>query len=166
MSGRPSEHRFPLRSIGVIKTPFTVAEGTPIQPLYAEGVEGRVILDEQYEAALADIDGFERLWLVYWLDRAAAFQPTVIPYRDTKAHGIFATRSPCRANPIGLSLVRLAGRSGTELSILDIDVLDNTPLLDIKPYVPDFDARPNSRAGWFDQAGVDRRFADGRFHSP
>jgi len=159
-----SEQVFSARAIGVIKTPFTRAEGTPIQSTYASGVEGQVILDDKYEPALADIEGFERLWLVYWLDRAGPFQPAVIPYRDTVAHGLFATRSPCRVNPIGLSLVCLVGRSGCQLSIRDVDVLDGTPLLDIKPYVPDFDARPGSRAGWFDQAVVDRRVADGRFH--
>jgi tRNA-Thr(GGU) m(6)t(6)A37 methyltransferase TsaA len=164
MSAGRSVFEFSARAIGVIKTPFTRAEGTPIQPLYAEGVEGRVVLDDQYEAALADIEGFERLWLVYWFDRAGPFQPSVIPYRDTTPHGLFATRSPCRANPIGLSLVRLIGRSGKELSILDIDVLDDTPLLDIKPYVPEFDSHPGSRAGWFDLSCADVRVADDRFH--
>ena len=153
-----------FRPIGRIRTPFLSAAGTPIQAVYAHGVEGRVIVDPPYEAALADIEGFERIWLIYWLDRAAPFQPLVTPYRDTKQHGLFATRSPCRPNPIGLSLVRLQGRIGPELTIVDVDLLDNTPLLDIKPYVPEFDARPDSRAGWFENAGVDRQTADDRFH--
>jgi tRNA-Thr(GGU) m(6)t(6)A37 methyltransferase TsaA len=156
---------FSVRRIGVVRTPFLHAEGTPIQPVYALGAAGKVIVDEPYAEALADIEGFERIWLVYWLDRAGPFRPKVVPYRDTVEHGILATRSPSRPNPIGLSLVRLVGREQCVLSVCDVDLLDNTPLLDIKPYVPEFDARPASRAGWLETAGVDRRTADGRFHS-
>lgn len=156
---------FPVRRIGVIRTPFLSAEGTPIQPVYSAGAEGNVLIDEPYEDALSDLEGFERIWLVYWLDRAGPYRPRVVPYRDTVEHGVLATRSPCRPNPIGLSLVCLTAREGRCLSIRDVDVLDNTPLIDIKPYVPEFDARPDSRSGWFERAGADRRFADDRFHA-
>lgn len=159
-----AERALSLQSIGVIKTPFASAEGTPIQPLYGEGIEGRVVLFDRYEPALVDLDGFERIWVVYWIDRAGPYHPQVVPYRDTGQHGLFATRSPCRPNPIGLSLVRLISRTGCELSIADVEMLDDTPLLDIKPYVPAFDCRPGSRAGWFDRATADTRFADARFH--
>jgi tRNA (adenine37-N6)-methyltransferase len=153
-----------LRVIGRIRTPFVEVTGTPIQPAYARGAEGQVIVASRFARALDDIEGFERLWLVYWLDRAGTFRPRVVPYRDTREHGLFATRSPCRPNPIGLSVVRLLGRDGRVLRVADVDVLDRTPLLDIKPYVPEFDAHPSSRAGWFESCGVDRRVADGRFH--
>lgn len=124
------------------------------------------MVDAAYEAALEDIDGFERLWLIYWMDRVGQYKPRVIPYRDTREHGLFATRSPSRPNPIGMSIVRLIKREGAILHIADIDILDGTPLLDIKPYVPEFDAHPVCRAGWFDAPGVDRRQADSRFHTP
>lgn len=155
-----------VQPIGNIRTPFPQASGTPIQPAYAHGAEGRVIVFEQFAGALYDIEGFERVWLIYWLDRAAGFEPRVIPYRDTREHGLFATRSPCRPNPIGMSVVRLTRREGCVLHVADVDILDNTPLLDIKPYVPVFDAHPSSRAGWLDTCGADRRHADDRFHLP
>lgn len=158
------ENSFPARSIGLIHTPFAEAVGTPIQPVFAQGAIGQVIIDEQYAAALDDIEGFDRIWLIYWLNRASAFQPRVIPYRDTKEHGLFATRSPCRPNPIGMSTVRLLGREGCALQVADVDVLDGTPLLDLKPYVPQFDAFPGSKAGWFEQTDVDRQVSDERFY--
>jgi tRNA-Thr(GGU) m(6)t(6)A37 methyltransferase TsaA len=155
-----------LRVIGHIQTPFVQASGTPIQPAYAGGAEGTVLVEERYAAALDDLEGFERVWLVYWLDRIdpGAFQPRVVPYRDTRERGLFATRSPCRPNPLGLSVVRLRGREGTLLRVADVDMLDGTPLIDIKPYVPEFDAHPNARAGWFERRAVDCTVADGRFH--
>jgi tRNA-Thr(GGU) m(6)t(6)A37 methyltransferase TsaA len=140
------------------------ASGTPIQTVYGKETEAQVVVDEAYKAALDDIDGFERIWLIYWMDRVGQYKPKVVPYRDTMEHGLFATRSPSRPNPIGMSIVRLIKRNGAILHIADIDILDGTPLLDIKPYVPEFDAHPVSRAGWFDKAGVDRRKADARFH--
>jgi tRNA-Thr(GGU) m(6)t(6)A37 methyltransferase TsaA len=155
-----------LRTIGRIRTPFRAGNGTPIQPAYARGAEGQVIVDDRFADALDDIEGFERVWLIYWMDRVVAFQPRVVPYRDTHEHGLFATRSPCRPNPIGLSVVRLLSREACVLRIADVDILDDTPLLDIKPYVPEFDAHPSSRAGWFETGGVDCRVADGRFHPP
>lgn len=153
-----------LRPVGVIRSPFTAAVGTPIQPAYAGGAEGEVIVAAPYAEALNDIEGFERVWLIYWMDRVGGFQPRVTPYRDTRAHGLFATRAPCRPNPIGLSVVRLLRREGYILHVSDLDILDDTPLLDIKPYVPEFDAHPRSRAGWFEEPGEDRRLADDRFH--
>ncbi len=155
-----------LQAIGIIRTPFLQALGTPIQPAYGKGVEGEVHIYESYVPALDDIDGFERIWLIYWMDRVGQFKARVVPYRDTRERGLFATRSPNRPNPIGISVVRLLRRKGGTLYVSDIDILDGTQLLDIKPYVPEFDSCPNSRAGWFDNAGVDRQFADERFHDP
>ena len=149
--------------IGVIRSPHVSVAGTPIQPAFAEQVEGTVVLDEDLEPALADIDGFERIWLVYWLDRAAPFRPRVVPFRDVRERGLFATRAPCRPNAVGLSVVRLLGRKRNVLRVRGLDILDGTPLLDIKPYVPQFDAHPGSAAGWFDERAEDRHVADDRF---
>ena len=145
--------------------PFIEASGTPIQSMYAEGVEGDVWVNEAYVDALMDIEGFERVWLIYWLDRVGCYRPRVVPYRDTREHGLFATRSPCRPNPIGISVVRLLRREERVLHVVDVDILDKTPLLDIKPYVPEFDSHPMSRAGWFDHGRSNREVADNRFHA-
>lgn len=153
------------RAVGTIRSPFREPAGTPIQSVYGRDVEGSIALDESFAPALDDIEGFERLWLIYWMDRTGPFKPRILPYRDTVEHGLFATRSPNRPNPIGMSVVRLIRREGATLYVADMDILDGTPLLDIKPYVPEFDCHANSRAGWFEKAGVDRRVADDRFHS-
>jgi tRNA-Thr(GGU) m(6)t(6)A37 methyltransferase TsaA len=161
---RDADTRLELRSIGRIRTRFVSPAATPIQPAYADGAAGEVWVDEPYAAALDDLDGFERIWLLYWMDRASAHRLHVVPYRDTRERGLFATRAPSRPNPIGMSAVTLVRREGRVLYVCGVDVLDGTPLLDIKPYVPEFDAHPTARAGWLDQAGVDRRTADTRFH--
>jgi tRNA-Thr(GGU) m(6)t(6)A37 methyltransferase TsaA len=155
--------QFLLRPIGIIRTPYATCVGTPIQTVYGRDIQGEVIVNQEYEPALADIEGFERLWLIYWLDRAGPFKQHVVPYRDTREHGLFATRSPCRPNPIGMSAVRLLGREGHRLRVVDLDILDGTPLLDIKPYAPVFDAHVPSAAGWLDKTTEDRRIADDRF---
>lgn len=153
-----------LTVIGTIHTPYRTAQGTPIQPRFGAGVEASIVVRDEYGSALQDIEGFERLWLLYWLDRAGPFAPLVVPYRDDQPHGLFATRSPARPNPIGLSVVRFLARNGNVLRVADIDVRDGTPLLDIKPYVPQVDAHPQSKAGWFDSSRVERTTADNRFH--
>lgn len=153
-----------LTPIGVIRSDHKTAAGTPIQPTYAEQCQGRVIVDAEFEEALEDIEGFDRVWLIYILDRAGDYRPRIVPYRDTREHGLFATRSPCRPNPIGLSVVHLVARDRNVLRVRGIDVLDDTPLLDIKPYVPEFDAHPVSKAGWLDERRSERTRADSRFH--
>jgi tRNA-Thr(GGU) m(6)t(6)A37 methyltransferase TsaA len=153
-----------MQPIGTIRSPHRSPAGTPIQPTYAEEVEGEVVVDERFAAALDDIDGFARIWLIYCIDRARPWTPKVVPYRDTQERGLFATRAPSRPNPIGLSVVRLLGREGNVLRVRGLDILDDTPLLDIKPYVPEFDAFTDSKAGWLDERPEDRREADDRFH--
>lgn len=160
------ESTLSLRIIGRIRTPFVQPPGTPIQPAYAGGAAGQVLVDEAFAGALDDLGGFERIWLLYWMNRASPFRPKVIPYRDTRERGLFSTRSPSRPNPIGMSAVRLVKREGRTLHVEDVDILDDTPLLDIKPYVPEFDARPSSKAGWLDEVGAAREVADERFHRP
>ena len=149
--------------IGVIRSPFKRATGTPIQPCRAQGVEGTVEIDPIWTDALTDLADFDRIWLLYWFDRASAARALVVPYRDTVQHGVFATRAPARPNPIGMSNVGLLGIQGNVLRVADIDILDGTPLLDIKPYVPQYDHYPAPRCGWID--GVPDRpvVADARF---
>lgn len=164
MDARDARDGIVMRPIGVLRSPFVAAAGTPIQPVYAQGAAGRIELLPEYEPALADLDGFERLWVVYWMDRVREYRPRVVPYRDEHERGLFATRSPVRPNPLGISVLRLVRRAGVALEVADVDVLDGTPVLDVKPYVPAFDAFPGAKAGWFDACGEDRRVADDRFH--
>jgi len=140
-----------VRPIGIIRSPHTSAERTPIQPVYAAGVRGTVELLTEYAEGLSDLEGFSHIWLVYVFDRATAARLMVRPFLDDVARGVFATRAPCRPNPIGLSLVRLLGRDGGTLHVEDVDILDGTPLLDIKPYVTRFDVRAGARCGWQDE---------------
>jgi tRNA-Thr(GGU) m(6)t(6)A37 methyltransferase TsaA len=149
--------------IGRIHSPFKQAAGAPIQPSRASGTEGFVRVAPQYAAALKDLAGFDRIWLIYWFDRAAAAKLTVIPYRDVVERGLFATRAPARINPIGLSNVRLLGIEGAVLRIADVDILDDTPLLDIKPYVPAYDNYPVQHLGWIDTVPDRPVLADDRF---
>jgi tRNA (adenine37-N6)-methyltransferase len=149
--------------IGTIHSPFNEPGGTPIQSSLAQDTEGTVVVFPEYADALQDVCGFERVWLLYWLDRAPPPRLRVVPFRDEVEHGLFATRAPCRPNPIGLSCVRLLGIERNVLTIGGVDILDGTPLLDIKPYVPEFDAFPRSRAGWMENGGNRRTLADDRF---
>jgi tRNA (adenine37-N6)-methyltransferase len=152
-----------LQPIGVIHSPYTAQAGTPIQSVYAPDARGSVTLFEPYSEAVADLEGFERIWLIYHLHQISGWQPRVVPYRDTVERGVFATRSPARPNAIGLSVVSLLAVDGATLTIAGVDVLDGTPLVDIKPYVPAFDCYPGSRAGWLDASGSTRTRADDRF---
>lgn len=153
-----------IEPIGVIETPFGKPAGTPIQSVRAKGARGRVRVDPRYCAALKDIAGFERIWLLYWLHQAPEPRLCLTPFLDIHEHGVFATRAPARPCPIGISAVRLLGaHEDGVLDVADVDMIDGTPLLDIKPYVPEFDSHPNSRAGWFDEVTSRRCLADGRF---
>ena len=151
-----------LKSIGVIHSPFTEPPGVPIQPRYAQGAEGTVEVFEPFAEGLADLEGFERVWLVYWFHKAPPARLIVVPFKDSQERGLFATRAPCRPNPIGLSCVRLLGIEGRTLRVAELDILDGTPLLDIKPYAPQFDCYDVHRCGWLDRGGG-RTTADGRF---
>ena len=154
--------KFELTPIGFIHSPHRQAEGTPIQPRWAADIEGTLEVLPEFAPGLRDLDGFDRIWLLYWFDRARTAQLEVVPYLDTQTRGIFATRAPSRPNPIGLSCVRLLAVEGARLRVADLDVLEGTPLLDIKPYVPDCDVFPVDRIGWYANARGSR-LADGRF---
>ena len=151
--------------IGIIHTPFLKLEGMPIQPSGAVGVKGTVELLPEYADGLKDLDGFSHIILLFLLHRSEGFDLRVIPFMDSSPRGVFATRAPRRPNPIGLSIVRLSSIEGSILHIEDVDILDSTPLLDIKPYVPDFDPRGDVRTGWLEHASltVAEKRSDGRF---
>jgi len=134
--------------IGHIQSPFHQAEGMPIQASGASNVEGTVKVDAMYADGLSDIEAFSHIILLYVFHRSEGFQLQVKPFLDNSVHGVFATRAPCRPNPIGLSVVELLKRDGNILLIKGVDVLDGTPLLDIKPYVPAFDVFQVSSVGW------------------
>jgi tRNA (adenine37-N6)-methyltransferase len=148
-----------LTPVGVIHSDHIEPRRTPIQPVCSQGSAGVIEIFPEYEEALDDIEGFSHLHLIYWLHRAGeatnavsgARSLKVVPFLDDVPRGIFATRSPIRPNPIGLSVVRLVERRGRELVVEDLDVLDGTPLLDIKPYVEGFDLRVGTRGGWTEQ---------------
>jgi tRNA-Thr(GGU) m(6)t(6)A37 methyltransferase TsaA len=151
--------------IGIIHSPFTEPEGTPIQPRFADGVAGHVEVFEEYEAGLADLEGFSHVHLIYHFHRSSGYSMRVIPYMDDSERGLFATRSPRRPNPIGLSVVRLERVEGRLLHVADLDVIDGTPLLDIKPFNPSVDHRGASSVGWMEGKAFSVRGgrADGRF---
>lgn len=138
-----------FKPIGRIHSLFAEPKGTPIQPTAAQDVDGKIILDPEYTEGLKDIEGFSHLILLYHLHLIKEAQLTVKPFLDTEYHGVFATRSPSRPNAIGLSVVRLIKAEGATLYIRDVDIVDGTPLLDIKPYVPEFDSRLTDKTGWF-----------------
>jgi tRNA-Thr(GGU) m(6)t(6)A37 methyltransferase TsaA len=154
-----------IEPIGVIETAFREPAGTPIQPSRANGARGKVRIEARFQAGLQDLAGFERIWLIYWLHKAPASSLVLTPFLDQRQRGVFATRAPARPSPIGISAVRLLAVQEGILEVADVDMIDGTPLLDIKPYVPEFDCYPASKAGWFDESNSKRRLADDRFDS-
>jgi tRNA-Thr(GGU) m(6)t(6)A37 methyltransferase TsaA len=156
---------FTYTPIGVIRSPFRDLVGMPIQPGGARGVPGTVEVFEEFRAGLADLGGFSRIILIYPFHRSVGWSLEVTPFLDDRPRGVFSTRAPRRPNAIGISIVRLVEVRDGELAIGDVDILDGTPLFDIKPYVPAFDSFPDERSGWL--TGCDERVAsarsDGRF---
>lgn len=155
-----------MRPIGFIRSPFITPTEMPIQPPGAKGIEGTVELRPEFAEGLQDLEGFSHIILLYLFDRSSGYELRVIPFLDDRPHGLFATRAPKRPNPIGFSVVALKRVQGSVLHIVDVDVLDRTPLLDIKPYVPAFDAPSNCRTGWLEESGENARnkLSDDRFH--
>lgn len=156
------------RPIGIVHTPFTDIDGMPIQPTAALGVRGCIVLEAEFCPGLLDLDGFSHLTLLYHLHEVGQAGLVVVPFLDDTPHGIFATRSPARPNPLGISTVRLVEIRGCTVEIEDVDMLDGTPLLDIKPYVPAFDNRQGARIGWFSGRldNLTEARADLRFRKP
>jgi len=145
----PNQLEFIMRPIGVIHSPFTDKNQTPIQPSRSQAI-GQVEVYPEFAEGLQDVEGFSHVILLYVFHCSTGYTLRVKPFLDDALHGLFATRYPCRPNPIGLSIVCLIARHDNVLEIEGVDVLDGTPLLDIKPYVPDFDARENVRVGWYE----------------
>ena len=138
-----------MHPIGVIHSPFTDKDQTPIQASRSQAV-GLVEIYPEFAEGLLDIDGFSHLILLYAFHRSAGYSLHVQPFLDDQVHGLFATRYPARPNPIGLSIVKLLIRQDRNLTVEGVDVLDETPLLDIKPFVPEFDLRTVIRTGWYE----------------
>lgn len=155
------------KPIGVIRSPFKTPDGMPVQPSGSKTVKGTVIVDPEYEEGLEDLDGFSHIILIYYFHKSRGFSLKVIPFLDDRQRGLFSTRAPGRPNPIGLSVVRLKKISGNILEIKNVDILDGTPLLDIKPLVPEFDHGRKIRTGWLEKAASKARNkkSDKRFSS-
>jgi tRNA-Thr(GGU) m(6)t(6)A37 methyltransferase TsaA len=144
---------FKFKAIGVIQTCFTTKNEAPIQGSFHPDANGTVEVFAEFADGLQDIELFSNVILIYHFDRAGEMHLVRRPFLDDVSHGIFATRHPCRPNGIGISIVRLLRREGNLLVVGGIDVLDGTPLLDIKPYVPRFDSVPEASEGWFTDKG-------------
>ena len=139
---------FKFKQIGIIHSPFKETKGTPIQATAAKGIEGTVELFGIYSRGLKDLKGFSHIVLIYYFHLVRETSLEVIPFMDDQSHGIFSTRAPGRPNPIGISTVRLIKIDGHLLQVQDLDIVDGTPLLDIKPYIPEFDFRDDIKIGW------------------
>lgn len=138
-----------MQPIGVIHSPFTEKKQTPIQASRSQAL-GVVEVDPKFKEGLQDLEGFSHIFLLYAFHRSSGFSLRIKPFLDHTERGLFATRYPGRPNQIGISVVRLLSQEENILKIEGVDVLDNTPLLDIKPYVPDFDVRTDVRVGWYE----------------
>lgn len=137
--------------IGIIHSPHSVAEKTPIQPCYAVDCTGHIEIFPEYAEGLRDLEGYSHIYLIFCFHRASSPRLVVKPFLQDVERGVFSTRAPCRPNPLGLSIVRLLSREGNTLHISSVDILDGTPLLDIKPYSTRFDCIEDTRNGWQDE---------------
>ena len=162
-----SEQPISYRPIGVIHSRFRSTAGMPIQGAFAPESEGVVEVFAEFEEGLRDVEKFTHVILLYSFHRVGRARLSCIPYLDDEEHGVFATRAPCRPNPIGLSIVRVVSRKGRMITVREVDVLDGTPLLDIKPYFPSCDCRSDAGSGWLRDADESRfsKGADERFSS-
>jgi len=145
------EKEIKIKAIGVIHTPYKEPRGMPIQGTFEKGITGSAELFPTYRQGLKDIDGFSHVILIYYFDRASEEKLVGKPFLEDESHGIFAIRSPMRPNHIGISIVRLERIEDNGIIFSEVDMLDKTPLLDIKPYVSHFDSRENVKNGWLDK---------------
>ncbi len=153
------------KPIGIIHSPFKEPKGMPIQPVCTKDIDGRVEVFPEYAEGLKDVEGFSHIILIYHFHLSSKVPLRVKPYLDGQLRGVFATRAPARPNPIGISIVRLVRIKKNILHIHDADIVDGTPLLDIKPYVPEFDRRETWKIGWLEKNmhKLSASKADGRF---
>ncbi len=154
-----------IKPIGIIHTPYNRIEDMPIQPKGASEVEGYILLDEDYIEGLKDLEGFSHIYLIYRFHQAKRTEMLVTPFMDIEKRGVFATRSPLRPNHIGISIVELKRVEGYKIFIEGVDMLDGTPLLDIKPYIEKFDGVKGSRSGWLQASDeqISKKRSDNRF---
>jgi tRNA (adenine37-N6)-methyltransferase len=151
--------------IGVIHSPFTELDGMPIQPAAAQGIKGHIIINEDFAEGLDDLNGFSHIYLLYHLHLSTSYHLKIVPFLDEQLRGVFSTRAPKRPNPIGLSVVKLNHIEMNRLEIENVDMIDGTPLLDIKPYVPDMEDVNQVRIGWLSKyvKEINSRKSDKRF---
>jgi len=151
--------------IGIIHSPFTETDEMPIQPIGAQGIKGHILIADDFVEGLEDLDGFSHIYLLYHLHLSSSYSLKVAPFLDDQLRGVFSTRAPKRPNPIGLSVVKLNKIIMNRLEIENVDIIDGTPLLDIKPYVPEVDKIENSRIGWLSKniKEIHSRKSDQRF---
>jgi len=135
--------------IGVVHSPYKSMSDAPIQPRFS-GDEGEIEIFEEFADGLKDIEGFSHIWILFQFHATKGYELTVKPYLDEELRGVFACRAPRRPNPIGMSLVRLVKRDGRRLTIKGLDMIDGTPVIDIKPYVGAFDEDDEIRIGWLE----------------
>jgi len=158
-----------IEPLGTIYSPFKQIADMPIQPSGASGVSGQIVLRPELAEGLVDLDGFSHIIVIYWFHQASRTALIVTPFLDRQSHGVFATRAPSRPNRIGLSVLALKKITGNILQVENIDILNGTPLLDIKPYVPQFD-QPNTpiRTGWLQNSPAEIQLtrSDQRFAKP
>ena len=154
-----------FKPIGTIYSPFKEPQGTPIQAAASREAKGWIDLLPEYQEGLKDLEGFSHLILLYQFHLSPGFSLRVKPFLDDQPRGVFATRAPARPNPIGFSVVCLERVEGRRLYIREMDIVDHTPLLDIKPYIPRFDSRAEARSGWLEKNlnKLDQVKDDGRF---
>lgn len=136
--------------IGIIHSPIKIQEQAPIQPVFAKGIKGTVEIFPEYAEGLRDLNGFSHIYLLYYFHEVTSAKLKVTPFLDNTPRGVFATRAPSRPNAIGLSLLKLNNIHSNSIEVEDVDILDGTPLLDIKPFISRFDCRENARCGWQD----------------
>jgi tRNA (adenine37-N6)-methyltransferase len=160
-----SDDNINYQPIGIIRTPFSNISDMPIQPSGALNVRGELVIKPEFIEGLSDLDGFSHIFLVYHFHQVHNYELIVIPFMDDVSRGVFATRAPKRPNPIGISIVRLISVEGNILTVENVDLLDGTPILDIKPYVPVFDHHEAERVGWLtgSEPEVKTKRSDERF---
>jgi tRNA-Thr(GGU) m(6)t(6)A37 methyltransferase TsaA len=139
-----------FKAIGIIHSPYKTVENMPVQTSASKNVEAEIEIFDQYKEGLSDLDGFSHIYVIFFLNMVREPKLKVIPFLDTVERGIFATRSPARPNPVGLSLAELVSVKGNRIIIRGVDMLDGSPVIDIKPYVPDFEICDNVKKGWFE----------------
>lgn len=153
---------FVFHVIGVVRSNHTDPSKTPIQPVFAQGEKGRIILDPEYSDGLVDLESFSHIYLFYVFHKTQKTKLTVRPFLEEETHGVFATRATCRPNKLGISVVKLISVEGNILNVEDVDILDGTPVVDMKPYIARFDTRDDVKSGWQDRIPDDIATVRGR----